>query len=477
MLSVLVGDDFRAAGTDDTEGIPEALRGVRGAEVAVLAREVPGRVAHLAARGRRRRWTCRPSPARPAAAATARRPAGPSRARWRRSAPGSSAPSRPSSTGERGRRSRRPRCGGWTSRPGRPPTTWWPPSAARSAGGSRWATPARSTPSRPASSWCWWGGPRAWRPTWWRSRRPTRPTSPWAPPRPAATPRGPIAPGGPVPDREEVEAVLPAVRGRRAPAGAGAGRGQGRRRAALPAHPPRRAGRAAGARDRDPCARAGRLRRGLRHGPACGCAAARAPTCASSPSTSASGSAAAATAPRCGAPRWGTCAVEDAVAPEDVGPAGGLEPLAALGHLPRRDLSPDEARAAGHGRPVPAPEEYEGPVALAARGRLVAVARPGDGGLLRPEVVLCRESPTRAPPRAAVARGGRMGSPTRAPPRDAVARGGPVRSYGSLGDLPARRRAPRGGHRRLRRRAPGPPGHHRPRPGAGARARGAGHGA
>ncbi len=41
VLSVLVGDDFRAAGTDDTEGIPEALRGVRGAEVAVLAREVP----------------------------------------------------------------------------------------------------------------------------------------------------------------------------------------------------------------------------------------------------------------------------------------------------------------------------------------------------------------------------------------------------------------------------------------------------
>jgi bifunctional oligoribonuclease and PAP phosphatase NrnA len=42
VLSVLVRADFRAAGTDDTEGIPEALRGVRGAEVAALAREVAG---------------------------------------------------------------------------------------------------------------------------------------------------------------------------------------------------------------------------------------------------------------------------------------------------------------------------------------------------------------------------------------------------------------------------------------------------
>jgi phosphoesterase RecJ-like protein len=41
VLGVLAEADFAAAGTDDTEGIPEALRGVRGAEVAALAREVP----------------------------------------------------------------------------------------------------------------------------------------------------------------------------------------------------------------------------------------------------------------------------------------------------------------------------------------------------------------------------------------------------------------------------------------------------
>jgi phosphoesterase RecJ-like protein len=41
VLGVLREADFAASGTEDTEGIPEALRGVRGAEVAALAREVP----------------------------------------------------------------------------------------------------------------------------------------------------------------------------------------------------------------------------------------------------------------------------------------------------------------------------------------------------------------------------------------------------------------------------------------------------
>jgi phosphoesterase RecJ-like protein len=39
VLSVLTREDFAAAGGDDTEGVVEALRGVRGAEVAALARE------------------------------------------------------------------------------------------------------------------------------------------------------------------------------------------------------------------------------------------------------------------------------------------------------------------------------------------------------------------------------------------------------------------------------------------------------
>lgn len=83
----------------------------------------------------------------------------------------------------------------------------------------------------------------------------------------------------------------------------------------------------------------------------------------------------------------GTLSVDDAVAPEEVGPRGGLEPLAALAHLPRRDLAADEARAVLHGRPLPSAGEPEGPVALAADGRLLAVGQAGPQGV-RPAVVL-----------------------------------------------------------------------------------------
>jgi tRNA pseudouridine55 synthase len=86
--------------------------------------------------------------------------------------------------------------------------------------------------------------------------------------------------------------------------------------------------------------------------------------------------------------RVGPVDLEDAVAPEEVGPEGGLDPLRALAHLPRRELAPDEVRLVAHGRPVPAGEVLvPGPVALAAAGRLVAVAE-GRGGALRPSVVL-----------------------------------------------------------------------------------------
>lgn len=81
----------------------------------------------------------------------------------------------------------------------------------------------------------------------------------------------------------------------------------------------------------------------------------------------------------------GAIGVEDAVAPDEVGPEGGLEPADALAHLPRRQLSAEEAGAVGHGRPVAGAQP--GPVALVREGRLVAVAR-GDGELLRPAVVL-----------------------------------------------------------------------------------------
>jgi len=62
-----------------------------------------------------------------------------------------------------------------------------------------------------------------------------------------------------------------------------------------------------------------------------------------------------------------------------------LPPLAAVAHLPLRELDPDEARAAATGAAVA--YEDEGAVALVAAGELIAVAR-GDGRRARPETVL-----------------------------------------------------------------------------------------
>jgi tRNA pseudouridine55 synthase len=62
-----------------------------------------------------------------------------------------------------------------------------------------------------------------------------------------------------------------------------------------------------------------------------------------------------------------------------------LPPLAALPHLPRRDLTLAEAQAVANGRPVPAGEP--GLLALVHRRDLLAVAQ-GDGSLARPETVL-----------------------------------------------------------------------------------------
>ncbi|HSJ94666.1 MAG TPA: hypothetical protein VK896_11590, partial [Gaiellaceae bacterium] len=62
-----------------------------------------------------------------------------------------------------------------------------------------------------------------------------------------------------------------------------------------------------------------------------------------------------------------------------------LPPLAAVAHLPLRELDPDEARAAATGAAIP--YAAEGAVALVAAGELVAVAR-GDGRRARPETVL-----------------------------------------------------------------------------------------
>jgi tRNA pseudouridine55 synthase len=64
-----------------------------------------------------------------------------------------------------------------------------------------------------------------------------------------------------------------------------------------------------------------------------------------------------------------------------------LPPLAALPHLPERELSRDEVALVRSGRPISG--AWEGPIALWADGGLVAVGR-AEGGLIRPETVLPR---------------------------------------------------------------------------------------
>jgi tRNA pseudouridine55 synthase len=62
-----------------------------------------------------------------------------------------------------------------------------------------------------------------------------------------------------------------------------------------------------------------------------------------------------------------------------------LPPLAALPHLPERELSRDEGALIRSGRPISG--DGEGPIALWADGGLVAVGR-AEAGLIRPETVL-----------------------------------------------------------------------------------------
>jgi tRNA pseudouridine55 synthase len=59
----------------------------------------------------------------------------------------------------------------------------------------------------------------------------------------------------------------------------------------------------------------------------------------------------------------------------------------ALGFMPERRLSEDEARAIGHGQAIEAGEGEDSPIRLTAGDELLAVARVEDG-LLKPEVVL-----------------------------------------------------------------------------------------
>jgi tRNA pseudouridine55 synthase len=68
--------------------------------------------------------------------------------------------------------------------------------------------------------------------------------------------------------------------------------------------------------------------------------------------------------------------------------AASLRPLAELvAHLPRLDLGPEAAERVRHGRKIEAGTVFEGPVALAAEGEVLAVAEYRDG-LYAPSVVL-----------------------------------------------------------------------------------------
>jgi tRNA pseudouridine55 synthase len=81
----------------------------------------------------------------------------------------------------------------------------------------------------------------------------------------------------------------------------------------------------------------------------------------------------------------GPYAVEDAVPPE--GPTEPLPLDAAVGHLPRLDLEPDEAVAASHGRPL-GPAGLTGPYGVfGPDGRLIGVYED-DGPRARPKVIL-----------------------------------------------------------------------------------------
>lgn len=84
----------------------------------------------------------------------------------------------------------------------------------------------------------------------------------------------------------------------------------------------------------------------------------------------------------------GNLSVDDAVAAEEVGPQGGLAPLAGLGHLPSRPLSDDEAARVLHGGRVADEGLAADAVAMVAGGRLIAIGTNDGAGSIRPSVVL-----------------------------------------------------------------------------------------
>jgi tRNA pseudouridine55 synthase len=82
--------------------------------------------------------------------------------------------------------------------------------------------------------------------------------------------------------------------------------------------------------------------------------------------------------------------VEDAVSMDDLPRATAahlLPPLAAVSHLPRLDLAPDDRTRVTHGQPLEAPAIEGAHVALVSDGGLVAVAERA-GAVLKPRTVV-----------------------------------------------------------------------------------------
>ena len=84
----------------------------------------------------------------------------------------------------------------------------------------------------------------------------------------------------------------------------------------------------------------------------------------------------------------GHLSVDDALAPDAVGPGCGIAPLEALSHIPVVQVDAVGAEDVRHGRAVTAPGAPEGTVAMAAGDDLLAIGASDASGVVRPKVVL-----------------------------------------------------------------------------------------
>ena len=393
LASVLTQEDFDAAGGDDTEGIVEVMRGVRGVQAAALVREAgpagsyrvslrasdpavdvaqiageEGGGGHRAAAGfstrRARRTTCSPG-------SRAASPRG-STATAARAEMAVVDPARPS--------------GWWTSPPGPPRTTSWPVVRRRLGRGVKVGHCGTLDPFATGLLVVVVGRATRLAPLLTPLEKTYLATLRTGFTSVTGDPEGPIAESGRPATASEVEELLPGFLGsqaQRVPAYA-AVRVDGER-----LHRRARRGEVVEAPERG----------------------SRSPTCASCATWATArwrSRSDAGPAPTCGssrghrrAPGHGRLLRRPPAHRRGAAVGGGRRaagrgrskrgpdrPLAALAHLPVRELSPHEVAGVAQRPPAPGEGERGRPVALAARGRLVAVARADGAGELRPAVVL-----------------------------------------------------------------------------------------